>query len=88
ELSTLWESRFQIFTHHEADDLAKTVYDSILHLKKKVLKKMLEEARMKIKEAEMEKLDEHVLTERLSIYMELKKFQVEIDKQLGIVISF
>lgn len=88
ELSTLWESRFQIFTHHEADDLAKTVYDSILHLKKKVLKKMLEEARMKIKEAEMEKLDEHILTERLSIYMELKKFQVEIDKQLGIVISF
>lgn len=88
ELSTLWESRFQIFTHHEADDLAKTVYDSILHLKKKVLKKMLEEARMKIKEAEIEKLDEHVLTERLSIYMELKKFQVEIDKQLGIVISF
>jgi DNA primase len=88
ELSTLWESRYQIFTHHEADDLAKTVYDSILHLKKKVIKKMLEEAKVKIKEAEQEKADENIITERLGVYMELKKFQVEIDKQLGIVISF
>ncbi|PSL07293.1 DNA primase [Cecembia rubra] len=88
ELSNLWESRFQIFTHHEADDLAKTVYDSILHLKKRVLKKLLEEAKVKIKEAEEEKADESIITERLSIYMELKKYQVEIDKQLGIVISY
>jgi DNA primase len=88
ELSTLWEKRYQIFTHHEADDLAKTVYDSILHLKKKVIKKMLEEARVKIKEAEQEKADENIITERLGVYMELKKFQVEIDRQLGIVISF
>jgi DNA primase len=88
ELSTLWESRYQIFTHHEADDLAKTVYDSILHLKKKVIKKMLEEAKGKIKEAELVKADENVITERLGVYMELKKFQVEIDRQLGIVISF
>lgn len=88
ELSTLWESRFQIFTHNEADDLAKTVYDSILHLKKKVIKKMMEEAKLKIKEAEQEKLDENMMSERISIYMELKQYQVEIDKQLGIVISF
>lgn len=88
ELSTLWESRHQIFTHHEADDLAKTVYDSILHLKKKVIKKMLEEAKVKIKEAEQEKAEENIITERLGVYMELKKFQVEIDRQLGIVISF
>lgn len=88
ELSTLWESRYQIFTHHEADDLAKTVYDSILHLKKKVIKKMLEEAKLKIKEAEVAKEDENIITERLGVYMALKKFQVEIDRQLGIVISF
>jgi DNA primase len=88
ELSSLWESRHQIFTHHEADDLAKTVYDSILHLKKKVIKKMLEEAKAKIKEAELEKSGEAIISERLAIFMELKKYQVEIDKQLGIVISF
>lgn len=88
ELSTLWESRHQIFTHHEADDLAKTVYDNVLHLKKKVIKKLLEEAGQKIKEAETEKLDEPIISERLEIYMELKKFQIEIDKQLGIVVSY
>lgn len=88
ELSSLWESRFQIFTTHEADDLAKTVYGSILHLKKRVIKKMLEEAKAKIKEAEDEKADEFVVSERQAVYMELNKFKIEIDKQLGIVISF
>jgi DNA primase len=88
ELSTLWESRFQIFTQHEADDLAKTVYDSILHLKKKVLKKLLEESRLKIKDAEQRQSEAEEMSELISVYMELKKYQTEIDRQLGIVISF
>jgi DNA primase len=88
ELSTLWESRHQIFTYHEADDLAKTIYDSVLHLKKRVIKKLLQEAKFKIKEAEEQKLGIESVSERLKIYMELKKFQVEIDKQLGIVVSY
>ncbi len=88
ELSTLWETRHQIFTHHEADDLAKTVYDNILHMKKKVVKKMLDEAKHRIKDAEAAKAGQEEVTELLSIYMELKKYQVEIDKQLGIVISY
>ncbi len=88
ELSTLWETRFQIFTAGEADDLAKTIYDSILHLKKKVLRKMLDEAKHKIKEGEEQKVSTEEISERLMVYMELKKYQVEIDRQLGIVISF
>jgi DNA primase len=88
ELSTLWEKRFQIFTAGEADDLAKTIYDSILHLKKKVLKKMLDEAKHKIKEGEEQKASQEEITERIMVFMELKKYQVEIDRQLGIVISF
>jgi DNA primase len=88
ELSTLWESRYQIFTPNEADDLAKTVYDSILHLKKKVIKKMLEEAKNKIKEADQLKKSEQDITELQMVYLELKKYQIEIDRQLGIVISF
>ncbi|WP_316929010.1 hypothetical protein [Nitritalea halalkaliphila] len=51
-LSELWRSRHQIFTKHEADDLAKTVYESVLRLKKKVLIQVLAEAREKIREAE------------------------------------
>ncbi|UJP64552.1 DNA primase [Mongoliitalea daihaiensis] len=88
ELSTLWESRFQIFTTHEADDLAKTVYDNILHLKKKVIRKMLDEARDQIKKAELNKESADLVSEKISVYMELKSYQVAIDKQLGIVISF
>jgi DNA primase len=88
ELSTLWETRYQIFTTHEADDLAKTVYDNILHLKKKVIKKMLEEARNQIKHAEINQESVDMVSQKMRVYMELKNYQVAIDKQLGIVISF
>ena len=57
-------------------------------MKKKVIKKLLEEAKHKIKEADDEKLDIEVISQRLEIYMELEKFQVEIDRQLGIVVSY
>ncbi|MCH7408558.1 DNA primase [Belliella sp. DSM 111904] len=87
EISKLWQERFQIFTTTEADDLAKSVYDNILRLKQKVVKKMLEEARIKIKSAQDQNEDAGAMDEKLRVYMELKRYQVEIDKQLGIVIS-
>lgn len=87
EISKLWEERHQIFTITEADDLAKSVYDNILRLKQKVVKKMLEEARFKIKEAQDRKDTNDSMDDLLKVYMELKGYQTEIDKQLGIVIS-
>lgn len=87
EISKLWEERFKIFTVTEADDLAKSVYDNILRLKQKVVKKMLEQSRHKIKIAQEAGEDADSMDEKLRIYMELKRFQSEIDKQLGIVIS-
>ncbi|MCH7401881.1 DNA primase [Belliella kenyensis] len=87
EISKLWQERFQIFTTTEADDLAKSVYDNILRLKQKVVKKMLEEARIKIKSAQDQNESAEAMDEKLRVYMELKRYQVEIDKQLGIVIS-
>lgn len=87
ELSSLWEKRYQIFTVREADDLAKTAYTSVLRLKKRVLAKMLQELRTKIKSAEDQKRAEGEITELLSVYQEVKKYQVEIDKLLGTVIS-
>ena len=87
EISRLWQERFQIFTTTEADDLAKSVYDNILRLKQKVIKKMLEESRHKIKHAQEAGESSEEMDEKLRVYMELKKFQTEIDKQLGIVIS-
>ncbi|HSI76480.1 MAG TPA: DNA primase, partial [Lunatimonas sp.] len=82
ELSALWETRHQIFTIMEADDLAKTVYFGILRLKKGVVKKMIQELMEKMREA-----SEKDITDLQGVYMELKKYQVEIDKQLGTVIS-
>jgi DNA primase len=83
EISTLWEKRHQIFTHREADDLAKTVYKSILRLKRKVIKKMLDETKEKMKES-----DEKEIPALQAVYMELKNYQIEIDQQLGTVISY
>jgi len=82
ELSTLWEKRHQIFTIMEADDLAKTVYFGVLRLKKGVVKKMIQELMDKMRDAL-----EADIPELQGVYMELKKYQVEIDKQLGTVIS-
>ncbi len=82
ELSALWEKRHQIFTIMETDDLAKTVYYGILRLKKGVVKKMIKELMDKMREA-----SEVDITQLQGVYMELKKYQVEIDKQLGTVIS-
>ncbi len=82
ELSALWEKRHQIFTIMEADDLAKTVYFGVLRLKKGVVKKMIRELMDKMREA-----SEKDIPDLQVVYMELKKYQVEIDKQLGTVIS-
>lgn len=83
EISPNWESRHQIFTNKEADDLSKTVYNTVLRLKRKVVKKLLDEAMSKMKEAK-----EDDIAALQEIYMELKNYQVDIDKQLGTVISY
>jgi DNA primase len=82
ELSSLWETRYQIFTAKEADNLAKTVYDGVLRLKKRVLKKMLHELLERIKSASVNEVED-----LQQVYMEIKKYQVEIDRHLGTVIS-
>jgi DNA primase len=82
ELSESWEKKHQIFTNRESDNLSKTVYDSVLRLKRRVLSKMIDETKMKIKIA-----NEEELGELLQVYQELKRFQGEIDKHFGTVIS-
>ncbi len=82
EMSENWEGKHQIYTQRETDDLPKTLYASILRLKRRVLKKMLEETIQKMKSAAEEEIPE-----LQQVYMELKQFQVQIDKQLGTVIS-
>ncbi|MFL0683081.1 MAG: DNA primase [Algoriphagus aquaeductus] len=87
EISVHWGERHQIFINTESDDLALTAFKSILRLKRRLVQKMMEEAKQKIKSAELEKLDSDKVFELQQVYFELKKVQLEIDKELGIVIG-
>ncbi|MDF2158110.1 DNA primase [Algoriphagus sp. CAU 1675] len=87
EVSTHWTEKHQIIISSETDDLTLTGFKTILRLKRKFVQKMMEEAKLKIKNAELEKLDDEQVIELQEIYFALKKVQVEIDKELGIVIG-
>ncbi|MGM0945691.1 MAG: DNA primase [Bacteroidota bacterium] len=87
EISTHWEATHQILINREEDDLALTGFKSILRLKRKFVRKMMEEAKMKIKNAESEGLGDEEIIEFQELYFTLKKVQIEIDKELGIVIG-
>ncbi|WP_338219004.1 DNA primase [Algoriphagus sp. oki45] len=87
EISTHWHERFQIFITTESDDLASTAFKNVLRLKRRLVKKMLEEAKSKIKEGEESGQDMEKIHELLQVFMELKKVQFEIDRELGIVIG-
>ena len=52
-----------------------------------MVQKLMEEAKVKIKNAESEHLNDEQVHEFQVIYFELKKVQLEIDKELGIVIG-
>ncbi|MHA7128240.1 DNA primase [Algoriphagus namhaensis] len=87
EISTHWTERHQIFIHRETDDLSQTGYKSILRLKRRVVQKMMEEAKEKLKQGESQGLEETQIIELQEIYFALKKVQLKIDKELGIVIG-
>jgi DNA primase len=87
EISTYWNERFQIFIQKESDDLVQTAFKSILRLKRRLVKRLMDEAKQKIKTAELEGLDSDKVIELQQVYFELKKVQLEIDKELGIVIG-
>ncbi len=87
EVSVYWHDRHQIVINTETDDLNLTGFKSILRLKRKMVQKLMEEAKLKLKNAETEKLGEAQVDEFQQIYFELKKVQLQIDKELGIVIG-
>lgn len=87
EISTHWESTHQILVNREEDDLTLTGFRTILRLKRKFVRKMMEEAKAKIKNAETEQLGDEQVIEFQELYFALKKVQIEIDKELGIVVG-
>ena len=87
EISVHWEEKHQIIINKESDDLSLTGYKSILRLKKKMVSKMMDEAKSKLKHAEQERLSDDKIISFQELYFELKKVQLEIDRELGIVIG-
>ncbi|NVK49766.1 MAG: toprim domain-containing protein, partial [Cyclobacteriaceae bacterium] len=87
EASVHWTEKFQILIPREDDDLTLTSYKSILRLKRKFVRRMMEEAIQKIKNAESEKLSDDQILELQEIFLGLKQVQMEIDRELGIVIG-
>ncbi|MDG1276697.1 MAG: DNA primase [Algoriphagus sp.] len=87
EVSVHWADKHQIIINKESDDLSLTGYKTILRLKRKMVQKMMEEAKLKLKNAEMEKLPDQQIIGFQELYFELKKVQLEIDRELGIVIG-
>jgi DNA primase len=87
EVSSYWHDRHKIFITTETDDLAATAFKSVLRLKRRLVHKMMDEAKQKKKSAESEGWEADRVFELQQIYFELKKVQLEIDKELGIVIG-
>jgi DNA primase len=81
EISLNWESRHQIFTRKETDDLSGTTYRTSLRLKSAYLKKMRVEVMEKIKDA-----SESEVEELLRIHMEITQMKNKIDQELGNVV--
>ncbi|MDO6437351.1 DNA primase [Cyclobacterium sp. 1_MG-2023] len=81
EISQNWESKHQIFSRREADDLPETTYKASLKLKSAYLKRMRDELEEKIKLAKEEELEE-----LLTMHMELTQLKSKIDRELGNVI--
>lgn len=82
ELSEHWTGRHSIFISDEADNLHDAIFNNVLRLKLRIVQKL-----MKQNMDEMKVVSESDLEKIILIHIELKKVEVEIARQLGIVIT-
>ncbi len=87
EISAHWTGRHGILVPTEKDDLAISSYKALLWYKKRYVEKLMAEASMNIKSSEGNKEDFEKVLLLQSIYLEVKKVQVLLSKELGIVIG-
>ncbi|WP_339924656.1 DNA primase [uncultured Cyclobacterium sp.] len=81
EVSKNWETKHQIFSKRESDDLSETTYKASLKLKSAYLKRMRDELEEKIKLAKEGEIDA-----LLTMHMELTQLKSQIDRELGNVV--
>ncbi|MGE0772734.1 MAG: DNA primase [Cyclobacteriaceae bacterium] len=86
DISPLWGDKYHIYIPKETDILNEMAYDNVLRLKLRVVQKMLEENKVKIREAEQSN-DEKRLDECLVAQVGLEEAKKELSELLGIVIT-
>ncbi len=84
QISPNWEKRMQLVIPNEEKQLSTIIPQTILHLKRVYLKGILNENLRKIKKANNQSQEE--IEKLLLIYQELKTQEIQISKELGIVI--
>lgn len=86
DLSTHWGDKFQIYIPREGELLNEMAYTNVLRLKLRIIQKMLEENKQKIKEAEASG-NEPEVDNFLDTQIELEQAKKELSELLGIVIA-
>jgi DNA primase len=87
EVSPHWTGRHQILIPTEKDELAANSYKASLRFKKRYVEKLMHEASQDIKTAVSNSEDFEKILMLQSVFLELKKSQVLLSKELGIVIG-
>jgi DNA primase len=83
-LSENWEAKFNIFVARETDELKKSAFQSIIRLKFRIIRKMIQNNMDKLKEATS---DEEV-SAILESHQQLKGLEVVIAKEIGNVAAY
>jgi DNA primase len=87
EVSPHWTGRHQILIPTEKDELAANSYKASLRFKKRYVEKLMHEASQDIKTAVSNSEDFEKILMLQSVFLELKKSQVLLSRELGIVIG-
>src|SRR5690606_20978437 len=87
EVSPHWTGRHQILIPTEKDELAINSYKASLRFKKRYVEKLMNEASQDIKTAVSNSEEFEKILILQSVFLELKKSQVLLSKELGIVIG-
>jgi DNA primase len=87
EVSPHWTGRHGILISTEKDDLVTSSYKALLRFKKRYLEKLMDEASQSIKAAESNREEFEQIFVLQQMYLEIKKAQILLSKELGIVIG-
>lgn len=83
-LSENWEAKFNIFVARETDELKKAAFQSIIRLKFRIIRKMIQNNMDKLKSA----TNDEEITAILESHQQLKGLEVVIAKEIGNVAAY